>query len=102
MLRHGDDRLAVRLSQTPRLRYGIGSGTGQAMIECKELAGKTIRLCTLYEDDSYGPEIQMEFTDGTSFCVSLKTNIALEAKCFRDEGGQPQVLRDYTTPAIPR
>jgi hypothetical protein len=27
--------------------------------------------------------------------------MTLEAKWTRDEGGQPQVLKDYTTPAIP-
>ena len=26
--------------------------------------------------------------------------MTLEAKWTRDEGGQPQVLKDYTTPAI--
>lgn len=36
------------------------------------------------------------------FAVSLKTDVSIEAKCRRDEGGQPQVPRDYTTLAIPR
>jgi hypothetical protein len=44
----------------------------------------------------------MDFTDGTSFTVSLKTDVTLEAKCIRDEGGQPQVLKDYTALAVPR
>jgi hypothetical protein len=72
------------------------------MIECLELAGKTIRVCSVYEDGSYGPEIHIEFTDGTSFSACLKTAISIEAKCLREDGGQPQILRDYTSPAIPR
>ena len=72
------------------------------MIECKELAGKVIRLCTLFEEASYGPEIQMEFTDGTSFNVCLKSTVLIEAKCMRDDGEQPQVLKDFTSPIIPR
>jgi hypothetical protein len=72
------------------------------MIECKELAGKVIRLCTIFEDGSDGPDLQIDFTDGTSFTVNLKTDVSIEAKCLRDEGGQPQVLKDYTAPAIPR
>jgi len=72
------------------------------MIECKELAGKVIRVCTIFEDGSDGPDLQMDFTDGTSFTVSLKTDVSLEAKCIRDEGGQPQVLKDYTALAVPR
>jgi hypothetical protein len=48
------------------------------------------------------PDLQIDFTDGTSFNVSLKTDLSIEANCLRDEGGQPQVLKDYTTPAIPR
>lgn len=72
------------------------------MIECKELAGKVIRACTIFEDGSDGPDLQMDFTDGTSFTVSLKTDVTLEAKCILDEGGQPQVLKDYTALAVPR
>jgi hypothetical protein len=72
------------------------------MIECKELAGKVIRRCTLYEDGSYGPEVHLEFTDGTTFSACLTTKTSIEAKHIRDDGGEPQVLKDYTTPAIPR
>jgi hypothetical protein len=72
------------------------------MIECKELAGKVVRLFTIFEDGSYGPDIQIEFTDGTSFSACLKADISIEAKHTLDEGGQPQVLKDYTRPAIPR
>jgi hypothetical protein len=70
------------------------------MIECQELAGKIIRLCTIFEDGSDGPDLQIDFTDGTSFTVSLKANVSIEVKCLRDEGGQPQVLRDYTAPHL--
>jgi hypothetical protein len=72
------------------------------MIECIELAGKVIRLCTIFEDGSDGPDLEIDFTDGASFTVSLRTNVSIEAKCVRDERGQPQVLKDYTTPAILR
>jgi hypothetical protein len=72
------------------------------MIDCKELAGKVIHLCTIFEDGSDGPDLQIDFTDGTSFTVSLKTDVTIEAKSIRDDGGQPQVLKDYTAPAIPR
>jgi hypothetical protein len=72
------------------------------MIECKELVGKVIRVCNIFEDGSDGPDLQMDFTDGTSFTVSLKTDVTIEAKSIRDDGGQPQVLKDYTAPAVPR
>jgi len=72
------------------------------MIECKELVGKVIRLCTLFEEGTHGPEIQMEFTDGTTFNVCLKNDISIEAKCMRDDGGQPQVLKDFTSPTLSR
>jgi hypothetical protein len=44
----------------------------------------------------------MDFIDGTSFTVSLKTDVTIEAKSIRDDGGQPEVLKDYTAFAIPR
>ena len=72
------------------------------MIECKELAGKVIRVCTLFDDGSDGPELQIDFTDGTSFTVGLKTQIVLEAKCLQNDGGEPRVLKDYTSLVLPR
>ena len=71
------------------------------MIECNDLAGKVVRSITLFEDGRYGPEITIDFEDGSSFNACLGVKMTLEAKWTRDEGGQPQVLKDYTTPAIP-
>ena len=71
------------------------------MIECKELAGKVIRLFTIFEDGHYGPDIQIEFTDGTRFSACLKTAISIEATYSQDQGGQPDILRDYSSSAIP-
>jgi hypothetical protein len=70
------------------------------MIECKELVGKVIRQATIFEDGDYGPEVNFEFVDGSNFNVCLKS--AVEAKLTLDEGGQPQVLKDYSSLAIPR
>lgn len=60
------------------------------MIECKDLAGKVVRSVTLFEDGRYGPEITLDFEDGTSFNACLGVKMTLEAKWTRDEGGQPQ------------
>ena len=72
------------------------------MIECKELAGKVVSSFKLYEDSIEGPEISIEFTDGTVFSSCLKTSTALEAKMTRNEGGHPRVLKDYSTPPASR
>jgi len=72
------------------------------MIECKELVGKVIHQCNLFEDGSDGPELQLDFTDGTSFVVSLTTHVALEAKCIQNDGGDPRILKDYTASFISR
>ena len=71
------------------------------MIECKELAGKVIRVFTIFEDGHYGPDIQIEFTDGTRFSACLKPTVSIEAAYSQDQGGQPNILRDYSSPAIP-
>jgi hypothetical protein len=71
------------------------------MIECKELAGKVIRVFTIFEDGHDGPDIQIEFTDGTRFSACLKPAISIEATYSQDQGGQPNILRDYSSPAIP-
>jgi hypothetical protein len=71
------------------------------MVECKEFVGKVIG--SFYEDNSDGPEICIEFTDGTvSFSSCLKTSTSLEARMTRDDGGRPRLLKDYSTPVITR
>jgi hypothetical protein len=72
------------------------------MIECEKLAGKVIQKVRLFEDASDGPQVCIDFEDGTNFNVCLNSRITLEAKLTLDEGGQPNVLADYSTPAIPR
>lgn len=71
------------------------------MIECKDLAGKVVQAVTLFEDGRDGPEISIDFEDGSTFhaCLGMKTT--LEAKLTLDEGGQPQMLKDYTTSPNP-
>ena len=70
------------------------------MIECKELSGKVIRVCHLYEDGVDGPEVQIEFTDGTSFVTGLKVEVSFEARYLRSDGGGSTILKDYTHPVI--
>jgi hypothetical protein len=66
-----------------------------------ELAGKVIRLFTIFEDGHYGPDIQIEFTDGTRFSACLKTAVSIEATYSQDQGAESDVLRDYSSRAIP-
>ncbi len=67
------------------------------MIECKGLAGKVVRSVTLFEEGSDGPEISIDFEDDSNFTACLATKRALEAKWTRCEGGEPVVLKDYST-----
>jgi hypothetical protein len=71
------------------------------MTECKDLAGKVIRTVMLLEEGSEGPEVSIDFEDGSNFNVCLGVRMTLEAKWTRDDGGEPEVLKDYTTPVIP-
>lgn len=72
------------------------------MVECQEFVGKVVSSFKLYEDSIEGPEIYIEFTDGTVFSSCLKIASALEAKVMRNEGGHPRLLKDYSTPAVSR
>ncbi len=71
------------------------------MIECKDLAGKVVRAVTLFEDGRDGPEISIDFEDGSNFNALLGVKTNLEAKLTLNEGGQPQVLMNYTSLANP-
>jgi hypothetical protein len=72
------------------------------VVVCQELIGKVVSAFTLYEGPKDGPEICIEFSDGTVFSSRLSLCTSLDAKLTRDEGGQPQVLKSYSTPAVPR
>ena len=65
------------------------------MTNCDELVGKTVQSCALYEDGPYGPEILIEFTDGTLFSSCLKTSTAMEAKLMRKTGDEAETLKDF-------
>ena len=69
---------------------------------CNEFVGKVVSTFTIYEDSGEGPEICIEFTDGTVFSSCLKTSTSLEAKMTRDDGGRPRLLKDFSTPAVSR
>ncbi len=71
------------------------------MIDCKDVAGKVVRSLRIFEDGRDGPEVSIDFEDGTNFNACLGVKMTLEAKLTLDDGGQPQLLQDYTTPAVP-
>ena len=72
------------------------------MIQCKELTETVVHLVTICEDGQYGPEVHIEFTDGTTFSACLRTSVSIEAKYIHDQGGEPCILRDYSSTLIPR
>lgn len=53
------------------------------MMECKELSGRVIQTLTLYQEGEYGPEVNIEFTDGSNLNVCLRTEAYIEAKHTR-------------------
>jgi hypothetical protein len=55
-------------------------------IECKDLAGKIVRSITLFEERSDGPEIFVDFEDGSNFNACLGVKMTVEAKWARDDG----------------
>ncbi|AXC12407.1 hypothetical protein ACPOL_3112 [Acidisarcina polymorpha] len=65
------------------------------MIHCKELSDKVVRLLTIYEDGTYGPEVHIEFTDGTTFSACLKTNVSIEARYIHDQAAS-QLFSEIT------
>lgn len=71
------------------------------MIECKQLAGKVVRSLTLFEDGNGCSEVSIDFEDGSTFTASLASKPSLQAKLTICEGGEPVVLKDYTSYTVP-
>ncbi len=66
------------------------------IIECTELANRTVQNLKILDDPRYGREVHIEFTDGTMFTVTLEVQTAVEAKHYRETGGELEVLREYS------
>jgi hypothetical protein len=69
------------------------------MFECRNLAGRSIRSLRVYETGPEGPEVSIDFEDGTNFSLTLATEHKLDCRLTRDEGGEPTLLDKYEVPA---
>ena len=65
------------------------------IIECTELANRTVQSLKILDDPKYGREVHIEFTDGTMFTVTLQVQTAVEAKHYRETGGEMEILLEY-------
>lgn len=64
-------------------------------LECSEVAGKTIQSLKLYQDNTDGCEILIEFTDGTSFSSAVCYQPAVKGTLFEGRAGMPKIIRNY-------
>ena len=65
------------------------------IIECTELVNRTVQSLKILDDPRYGREVHIEFTDGTMFTITLQVQATVEAKHYRETGGELEVLREY-------
>jgi hypothetical protein len=82
------------------LRWSQDHMECETMIECKEVAGRIVRSLKLFEDGPYGPEVGIEFEDGSTFTATLHARHVLEGKLTRDDGGEPVILHQCVTPPV--
>ena len=64
-------------------------------IECKEAVGKTVSSLRVYRDSGDGPELQIDFSDGTSFNCSFTSRPTFEANLLRSGAGEPEIIQRY-------
>ena len=62
-------------------------------VECAEAVGKTVASLKLFRDSGDGPELQIDFTDGTSLNCCFNTKPSFEATLLRAGVGEPEILR---------
>lgn len=65
------------------------------VVECAEVAGKTIKSLKIYEDPIDGCETLIEFTDGTSFSSSVCYQATVKGTLFQGGVGTPKIIRNY-------
>ena len=61
----------------------------QDCIEYAEVAGKTVQRFRIHKDTGDGPELQIDFTDGTSFSYSVCCQPAARATLYKGGIGTP-------------
>lgn len=71
------------------------------MFQCPDVAGRTVRSLKLYENGPYGPEVSIEFEDGTTFTATLHTRHLLEGKLTQERDDEVEVIQQCFTPAAP-
>lgn len=64
-------------------------------VECKQAIGKTVSSLRVYRDSGDGPELQIDFSDGTSFNCSFASKPTFEASLIRPGAGEPEVLQRF-------
>ncbi len=64
-------------------------------IQVPEVEGKTIRSMRLTLTSSAETEIQIDFTDGTSFTSSTCPRVEFDAGLYIGGSGEPQIIKKY-------
>jgi len=64
-------------------------------VECPDLCGKTIQTLKIFRDLADGTEIQIDFTDGSSFVCCVETRTKVEASLLVCGTGEPKILSKY-------
>ena len=60
-----------------------------------EVEGKTIRSMRMTVTSSAETDLQIDFTDGTSFSSSTCPKVGFEAELYIGGTGEPQILKRY-------
>lgn len=63
--------------------------------ECPAVKGKTIKTLNIFRDTANGTEIQIDFSDGTSFTCLVSNRTEIEANLSICGTGEPEVLQRY-------
>ncbi len=85
------------LAESPNKGHG-GSGVCYMMdreIEVPEVEGKTIQSMRIALSARAETEIQIDFTDGTSFSSSTCPRIDFDAELYIGGSGEPQIVKKY-------
>ena len=57
----------------------------EAKLEFPEVAGKLVAELSVYEDDEYGKEVLVRFTDGTQLSIAVGVKQVIDARYCNEE-----------------
>ncbi|MGH9343786.1 MAG: hypothetical protein ACRD19_08500 [Terriglobia bacterium] len=69
-------------------------------LDLPEAVDKIIKSLRVYDDPPYGREVHIAFTDGTQISIDVSVETAVNARHYRGDKGDLEVLHQHSQKSV--